>query len=82
MLIQDKDVITELQALIEEPLGEPQPEKRVNQVRKKFKTGCESRMTAQICNYNMDYIILNLGSDVNILTQQTWESMGNPHLDL
>ena len=29
----------------------------------------------------MDYIILDLGSDVNILTRQTWESMGKPHLD-
>ena len=29
----------------------------------------------------MDYIILDLGSDVNILTRQTWESMNNPWLD-
>ena len=38
-------------------------------------------MTAQIGDYDMDYIILDLGSDVNILTQHTWESMGNPCLD-
>ena len=29
----------------------------------------------------MDYIILDLGSDINILTQQTWESMGRSCLD-
>ena len=29
----------------------------------------------------MDYIILDLGSDVNILMQQTWECMGNLGLD-
>ena len=29
----------------------------------------------------MDYIILDLGSDVNILTGQTWESMGKSRLD-
>ena len=29
----------------------------------------------------MDYIILDIGSDVNILTRQTWESMGTPFLD-
>ena len=29
----------------------------------------------------MDYIILDLGSDVNILTRQAWESMGKPRLD-
>ena len=33
-------------------------------------------MTTQIEDYDMDYIILNLGSDVNILTRQTWENMG------
>ena len=34
-------------------------------------------MNAQIGDYDMDYIILDLGSDVNILTIQTWEGMGN-----
>ena len=29
----------------------------------------------------MDYIIFYLGSDVNILTQKTWESIGKPRLD-
>ena len=29
----------------------------------------------------MDYIILDLGLDVNILTRQTWERMNNPRLD-
>ena len=29
----------------------------------------------------MDYIILYLGSDVNMLTRQTWKSMGKPCLD-
>ena len=44
-------------------------------------TGREMRMNAQIGDYEMDYIILDLGSDVNILTCQTWESMGKQHLD-
>ena len=43
--------------------------------------GPEFRMSAQIGNYNMDYIILDLGSDVNILTHQTWEIMGKPPLE-
>ena len=29
----------------------------------------------------MDYIILYLGLDINILTRQTWESMGKSRLD-
>ena len=54
--------------MIEEIPLELRPRKKVSQVRKKFKTGCELRMTAQIGDYDMDYIILDLGLDVNILT--------------
>ena len=36
-LIQDKDAITELQALIEEASVESQPGRKVNHVKKKFK---------------------------------------------
>ena len=68
MLMQDKDVIAELQEMIEETTIELRLEKKVNQVRKKCKTGCELRMTAQIGDYDMDYIILDLGLDVDILT--------------
>ena len=38
-------------------------------------------MTAQIGYYDMDYILLDLGSYVNILTRQTWESMNKLRLD-
>ena len=38
-------------------------------------------MIAQIGEYDMDYIILELGSNVNILTRQTWEIMNKPRLD-
>ena len=38
-------------------------------------------MTAQIGDYEMDYTILDLGLDVNILTRKTWESMGKPRMD-
>ena len=67
VLIHDKDFIAELQALIEETPLELQPERRVNHVRNKFKTGRELRMTVHIGDYDMDYIILDLGSEVNIL---------------
>ena len=40
-------------------------------MRKKFKTGSKLRMTAQIGDYEMDYISVDPGSDVNILTRQT-----------
>ena len=44
MLMQDKDAIAELQAMIEEIYVESRPEKKVNQVWKKCKTGRELRM--------------------------------------
>jgi len=33
-------------------------------------------LTAQIDKYEMDKVILDLGSEVNVLLKQTWEHMG------
>lgn len=44
------------------------------------RTGREMRLAPQIVEYEMDQIILDLGSDVNVLPQQTWEHMGRPPL--
>ena len=71
MLIQDKYAITELQEIIDNIPVELQTEKKVNQVRRKCKTSHELRMNVQIGDYDMVYIILDLGLDVNILTCQT-----------
>ena len=38
------------------------------------------RLTAQIGEFEMDEVILYLGSEVNVLTKQTWERMGSPKL--
>ena len=38
------------------------------------------RLTAQIGEFEMDEVILDLGSEVNVLTKQTWEQMGSPKL--
>ena len=38
-------------------------------------------MAAQIGDYEMDQIILDLGSDVNVLPKQTWQRMGEPNLE-
>ena len=40
---------------------------RINHVGKILNIGRELRMNSQIGDYDMDYIILDLGSDVNIL---------------
>ena len=44
------------------------------------RTGREIRPTAQVGEFEMDEVILDLGSDVNVLTKQTWEQMGSPKL--
>jgi len=38
------------------------------------------RLTAQIGDYEMDSVILDLGSSVNVLWKHTWERMGRPLL--
>ena len=38
------------------------------------------QLNAQIGAYHMTDVILDLGSDVNVLTKQTWEQMGKPTL--
>ena len=44
------------------------------------KTGKEMRMNIQIGDYEVDSSILDLGSDVNILTKKTWQLMGKQTL--
>ena len=38
------------------------------------------RLNAQIGDYEMDEVILDMGSKVNVLTKETWELMGKPML--
>ena len=78
--MQDKYVVRELTALIEEPQEEVGPKRNVNHVGRRLKTSNDLWMTEQIGDYDMDYISLELGSDVNIMIRQKWESMGKPIL--
>ena len=38
------------------------------------------RLTAQVGEFEMDEVILDLGSEANVLNKQTWEQMGSPKL--
>lgn len=38
------------------------------------------RLSAQIGEYNMDQVILDLGFEANFSTKKTWELMGKPKL--
>ena len=46
----------------------------------KMRTGCEMRLFAEIGEYEMDQVILDLGSDVNFIPKWTWGRMGRPML--
>jgi hypothetical protein len=37
-------------------------------------------LNAQIGEYDIDYVILNLRSEVNVMTKKTWALMGKPKL--
>ena len=79
-LSKDGNALEELYSLLEEPEENIQQEKVVNHIHKRRKTGTKLHMNAQIGDYNMEFIILDLGSNVNIMTKKTWESMGIPKL--
>jgi len=83
-LLRNYKVIDGLQEFIEScaPKEVLQSEMHVvnNLHRHKKQIGKKMRLTTQIGEYNMDQVILDLGSDVNILPKQTWELMGKPKL--
>jgi hypothetical protein len=37
-------------------------------------------LNAQIREYDIDYVVLDLGSEVNVMTKKTWALMGKPKL--
>ena len=74
-LERDLDALAEIENL----LRHSGKEFAVNSLRKK-KTGKEMRMNIHIGYYEFDSVILDLGSDVNILTKKAWQKMGSPTL--
>ena len=79
-LLRNQEALSELQRVIAscEPQQSSDQAKAVNRVRR---TGREMRLNAQIGEYDMSDVILDLGSEVNVLTKQTYEQMGMPTLD-
>jgi hypothetical protein len=82
-LIQDESVVQELQNLIRQyEIGKIDPllNREVHQVSKRIRKNKELHLNAQIGEYDIDYVVLDLGSEVNVMTKQTWELMGKPKL--
>jgi hypothetical protein len=55
-------------------------QKKVNHLHTRRRTSREFRLNVNIRDFNMGYIILDLGSEVNVLPKKTWKCMGDPTL--
>jgi hypothetical protein len=82
-LIKYETDVQDLQNLIRQyELGKVDPllNKVVHQLSKKRRTNKELHLNAQIGEYDIDYVVLDLGLEVNVMTKQTWELMEKPKL--
>jgi hypothetical protein len=78
-LVQDESVVQELQNLIRQyELGKIDPlmNRALHQIGKKRRKNKELHLNAQIGEYDIDYVVLDLVSEVNVMTKQTWALMG------
>jgi hypothetical protein len=79
----DVSIVQELQNLIKQyEIGKIDPllNRVVHQIAKKRRTNKELHLNAEIGEYDIDYVVLDLGSEVNVITKQTWALMGKPKL--
>jgi hypothetical protein len=75
--------VQELQNLIKKyELGKIDPllNRVVHQIGKKRRTNKELHLNSQIGEYDIDYVVLDIGLKVNVMTKQTWALMGKPRL--
>jgi hypothetical protein len=73
-LIKDESNVKEKQNLIKQyMLGNIDPllNKVVHQLSKKRRKNKELHLNAQIGEYDIDYVVLDLGSEVNVMTRNT-----------
>jgi hypothetical protein len=70
-LLSDKNSLQVLQMFLEKCNPKEEGVKRVNQVCKKRRTNREFKSNANIGDFNMGDIILDLGSEVNVLPKKT-----------
>ena len=54
--------------------------KIVNHLHTRRRTSREFRLNENIGDFNMGDIILDLGSEVNVIPKTTWQCMGEPKL--
>jgi hypothetical protein len=76
-------IVQELQNLIKQyEIGKIDPllNRVVHQITKKRRTNKELHLNAEIGEYDIDYVVLDLGSEVNVITKKTWALMGKTKL--
>ena len=64
----------------EQPTSLAIANKVVHHIKKYIWIGKEMGLSTQIGDYDMDEVILDLGSKLNVLTKQSWELIGRPKL--
>jgi hypothetical protein len=82
-LIKDEKFVQEIQNLIKlYEIGKIDPllNKAIHQVSRKRRKNKELHLNAQIGDYDVDYVVLDLGSEVNVMMKQTWALIGKPKL--
>ena len=73
-LIKDESIVQELKNLIRQyelEKVDPLLSRSVHQISKKRRTNKELHMNSQIGEHDIDYVVLDLGSKVNVMTKQT-----------
>jgi hypothetical protein len=73
-LIKNERVVQDLQNLIRRyEIGRTDPllNREVHQVSRKRRKNKELHLNSQIRDYDIDYVVLNLGSEVNVMTKKT-----------
>jgi hypothetical protein len=82
-LMKDETTLNALRGMIDHFTRERKvstAQRVVNQVLRKKRTSRDFRLNVHIGEYDMDNVILELGSNVNFLPKKTWEMMGKPKL--
>jgi hypothetical protein len=82
-LLNDPSSVKLLQHILERCNTEVEgklEKKTINHLHSRRRTSREFRLNANIGDFNMGDIILDLGSEVNVLPKKTWKCMGEPTL--
>jgi len=77
-LLRDNKAVKGLQEPITRCAGPGEPHVVRKLGKHTTQIGMGMRSTAQIGEYAMDQVILDLGSNANVVPNQTWEHMGRP----